>query len=101
MKILLVNPISSAGYMSDIFKSYNIHTTAIYTINEDQFTSFHKPNKIWFDKQINVNSTDITTIINELMGAFDYVISGTESATNLSDKLAEYYTPQYMVVGKN
>ena len=96
MKILLVDPISSAGYMSEIFRKYNIHTTAIYTINEDQFTSFHRPNRAWFDKQIGLDFADIDDIIHELGDLqFDYVISGTESATHLSDKLANHYTPQY------
>lgn len=95
-QILLINPFSSAKYLSDRFQEYGIFTTALYTIDLSKVSSYILPKNDLFNEQINIQSQDLKKIIKELgVRQFDYVINGFESSVELSDKLAQYYTPKY------
>lgn len=95
-QILLVNPFSSAKYLSYRFNQYGINTVAIYTLDLKNFSNYYLPNKELFSEQIYIVSEDITTIIKALGDKkFDYVLGCCEASVNLSDKLAQYYSPLY------
>src|SRR6185437_1735689 len=95
-KILLVNPFSSAAYLSSRLKEYDVHSTALYTLNLEEIPNYVALHKTLFDQQITDLSNDAKRIIDSLGNAkFDYIINGFETSVKLSDQLAQYYTPQY------
>lgn len=95
-QILLVNPFPSAKYLSDRFAHYNITTIALYTLDLAKFTSYYIPSKNLFSEQFYIVSDDITAIVKKLGDKnFDYVLGCCEASVELSDKLAQYYSPIY------
>ena len=95
-QILLVNPFSSAKYVSNRFREYNVTTVALYTTDLAKQPAYIRPNSDLFDLQIKFQSDNIADIITSLgERKFDYVINGFEGSVELSDNLAKYFTPQY------
>lgn len=95
-RILLVNPLSSAKYLSDEFNKYNVFTEALFTIDLNTVPAYAYPDDSLFNKQTYILSNDASQIIN-FMGnvSYDYVINGSEVSTLIADKLAKHYTPDY------
>ncbi len=94
--ILLVNPFSSAKYLSDELAGFAINATALYTIDLAKVPSYLIPNKNLFDEQIFFCSCDSAEIIKYLGNkSFEYVINGFENSIELAEILAKHYTPKY------
>lgn len=96
MKVLIINPFSSINYLSESFKHLSIHTTALYTYDLSCLDNYMQPDQSAFDQQIYVDSFDINTILATLNGEkFDYVLNGSDSSVELTDKLAHAIAPLY------
>lgn len=94
--ILLVNPLSSPGYLSEKLKSNKIKATAIYIVSNIDKYAYFKPNQDLFDKQVFLPDASYQEIINALGNQnFDYVLNGSEISVELADRLAQHYSPKY------
>lgn len=96
MNILLVNPISSAQYMANRLKNYQIKTTAIYTVSKTKFTPYSLPKNAMFDEEIWLEDYSANDIIKHLHDRnFDYILNGHEKDLATTDRLAQHFTPAY------
>lgn len=94
--ILLVNPLSSAAFLSVELEKYSIRTTALYTLNMDKFSAYIRPAPHLFDEQFFFVSTDILAIISRLGDRkFNIVLSCFDGDISLSDNLAIHYSQEY------
>ena len=95
-QILLINPISSAEYMDNIFKTQNIKTIAIYTSEAVHSNAYFTPSAHLFNKQLFIPNGTLHDVMMALdQEHFDFVINGSETSVNLADNLAKYYTPNF------
>ncbi len=92
--ILLINPLSSAKYLSDQLKQASVYTIGLYTMNIN--SAYYNNSASYFDKQIYLNSNDINLILKHLHGiSVDYVLNCYESSATLSEQLISQLTPSY------
>jgi biotin carboxylase len=94
MNFLLVNPFSSAKFISDFFKAKNHNTIAIYTNKIEEIAEYFRPDVDYFDKQIFIDINDINNI-EEILRPYsiDFVINGSEDFTHITDLIATKLTP--------
>jgi biotin carboxylase len=94
-KILLVNPLASAKYLSAALKELGIHATAIYTRPRDTYDAYMMPDPSFFNRQIYCKP-DVETVL-EMLGrdehVYDFVLNGSERTVHLTDELAARLTP--------
>lgn len=94
-RILLVNPISSAKYLSDSFKVSGIYSIAIYT-NIDELDEWTKPAASLFDEQFHFNSFSLTDIYPHIAHLqVDYVLNGGDQTVDLCDQLAHKFACKF------
>lgn len=95
-RILLVNPLSSATFLSAEFEKYSIHTTALFTLDMTLVPKYVYPASTLFDEQIFFKSIDVKAIIAHLANKrFDLVLGCFDGDVSLTDWLAIHYSPQY------
>jgi biotin carboxylase len=95
MKILLVNPLASAKYLSAALKELRIHATAIYTQPRESYDAYMMPDPSFFDKQVYCEAS-VQSVLDALSDAehtYDFVLNGSERTVRLSDELAARLTP--------
>ena len=96
LQVLLVNPFASSRYLFERFRSFEVKTIALYTIDFAIIPAYLMPKDDLFDEQIRFKSENWEEIVAKLGDKkFDYVVNGFEMSVELSDRLAEHYTPQY------
>ena len=95
MIIAIINPFSSANYLSESFKQIGIKTIAIYTKNQAELWDYLAPKPEWFDQQIFLGNEDVDNIIHTLKNHnISYVINGCEISTHITDQIAQKLTPK-------
>lgn len=93
MKILLINPLSSARYLSNALKQLDIQATAIYTRGRDGYDDYTRPDPSFFYEQ-HYCDADVESVLSQVKGKnFEFVLNGSESTVRLSDQLAARLTP--------
>ena len=93
MKILLINPLSSARYLSAALEELDIQATAIYTRGRDGYDEYTRPDQSFFDEQ-HYCDADAAAILAQVSGEhFAFVLNGSESTVRLADELAARLTP--------
>jgi len=93
MKLLVVNPLSSANYFSDCLRGLGVDSVALYTRGREGYDAYTQPAPSLFGRQIFCEPQ--TDGILELLAGerFNYVLNGSESTVRLADELAEALTP--------
>jgi biotin carboxylase len=93
MKLLVINPLSSANYFSDCLRELGLDSVALYTRGPEGYDAYTKPDPSLFSRQVFCEP-DADGIL-ELLGdeSFDYVLNGSESTVQLTDDLAAALTP--------
>ena len=95
-QVLLINPFSSARYLSTRFKNAKVKTVALYTVDFSVLPAYILPEDDLFDEQIRFQSDSWKDVVTRLGNErFNYVVNGSELSVELSDRLAQHYTPQY------
>ena len=95
MAILLVNPFSSAQFLSESFKRMGVKTLAFYTKDLKTLMDYAVPKKEWFDRQIFLETEDVDQILAAIQDEqIDYVLNGSEASVSLTDQLAKKLTPE-------
>lgn len=93
MKILLINPLSSAKYLSAALEELDIEATAIYTRGRDGYDEYTRPDPSFFHEQ-HYCDADAEAILARVDGQhFAFVLNGSESTMRLADELAARLTP--------
>jgi biotin carboxylase len=93
MKLLLVNPLSSANYLSDSLRELGLDSVALYTRGREGYDAYTQPAPSLFGRQVFC-APDAAAIVELLDGEhFDYVLNGSESTGRLTDELAAALTP--------
>lgn len=93
--ILLINPSSSAGFLSDTLRSNNVKTVAVMTF-DFQSHNYLKLDEHYFDRQLYLPNATCSEIIDILKDEeFDFVVNGTDASAPLTDAVASYFTPKY------
>lgn len=93
--VLLIDPIHSAGYLSNKLKSLGIRSIAIFS-DMSNISEFNRPKKDLFDLQIHIKDETIEQIIYKLANeSIDFVINGSDQHVAFSEKIAEKITPNY------
>ena len=95
-KILVVNSFPSNRYLSDVLKQNNIYSVGLYTVDFALLDDYIKPDADLFSELVYLPNADVEHIINLLAHhSFEYVINGDDSFLNLSERLAQHYSPHY------
>lgn len=93
MKILLINPLSSAKYLSAALDEFDIQATAIYTRGRDGYDDYTRPDPSLFHEQ-HYCDADVGSVLACVDGqCFAFVLNGSESTVRLADELAARLTP--------
>lgn len=95
-RVLVVNLFASNQYLSDILERNDIYSVGLYTVDFSNLYEYLKPADHLFTKQLFLPNAKIEHVFDHLQGeSFDYVITGSEGYVNLSEQLAQYFTPMY------
>lgn len=93
MKLLVINPLSSANYFSDCLRELQLDSVALYTRGREGYDAYTQPDPSLFGRQVFCEP-DADGILDLLENeSFDYVLNGSESTVQLADDLAAALTP--------
>ena len=96
MALLIVDPLSSAQYLSDAFRELGIETIVLYTANEFDTPEQWRGVSDVFDEQVHVSSRHLEDLLQAIGDRpIDFVLNGREASLALSDQLATALTPDY------
>lgn len=96
MALLIVDPLSSARYLSESFRDLGIDTIVLYTANEFETPEERRGSPDLFDEQIHVNSRHAEDLLKAIGDRpIDFVLNGREASLAISDQLASALTPDY------
>lgn len=94
--IVIINPFSSAAYLSEEFKKYGLPTIALFTTPKDELHAYIAPEENLFNKQIYLGSPTPAAILKELSAyKIAYIVNGNESSTHLTDLVNSEILPFY------
>jgi len=95
LSVLLVDPFTSGHYLSESFQRLGVHTTALYTVDLNEVTTYHAPRADYFDKQIRLESRHPDGIAAFAAAhRFDYVLNGSDGSVEVTDRIAQAVTPR-------
>ena len=92
--LLLVDPLSSAEYLSETYRALGVHTVALYTLDLASLDPYIHHGSDLFDEQIISGSRDPAANLAMLAGRdIDYVVGCNENSVAIADHIANAITP--------
>ena len=92
--LLLVDPLSSADYLSETYRALGVRTLALYTLDLDSLDPYIHHGSDLFDEQIISGSRDPAANLAMLAGRdIDYVVGCNENSVAIADHIASAIMP--------